>query len=37
MIISEVAVAYGSAKKVRFKIFTRENTGKKVRGSGARK
>jgi pyruvate/2-oxoacid:ferredoxin oxidoreductase alpha subunit len=27
---AEVIVVYGSAKKRRFKIFTRENTGKKI-------
>jgi hypothetical protein len=29
---TEVFVVYGSAKKRRFKIFTRENTGKKKYG-----
>jgi hypothetical protein len=29
---AEVTVVYGSAKKRRFKIFTRENTGKKYGG-----
>jgi pyruvate/2-oxoacid:ferredoxin oxidoreductase alpha subunit len=29
---AEVIVVYGSAKKRRFKIFTRENTGKKMEG-----
>jgi hypothetical protein len=32
IISAEVIVVYGSAKKRRFKIFTRENTGKKMEG-----
>ncbi len=34
---SEVVVVFGSAKKRRFKIFTRENTGKKNTVDGVRK
>jgi hypothetical protein len=34
---AEVIVVYGSAKKRRFKIFTRENTGKKYMEGGVRR
>jgi hypothetical protein len=34
---SKVVIVYGSAKKRQFKIFTRENSGKKSMGGGMRK
>jgi uncharacterized membrane protein len=34
---AEVIIVYGSAKKRRFKIFTRENTGKQNMEGGVRR